>query len=63
MDPATLLAIVKLARSRAALQASPLASGKDGMQRLGAQRALEQLADDLEVSAAHVGRDDGEEEA
>lgn len=62
MDPATLLAIAKLARSRAALQASPLAKGKDGMQRLGAQRALEQLAADLEVSAAHVGRgDDGDE--
>ncbi len=61
MDAETLLAIAKLARSREALQASSLASGKDGMQRLGAQRVLEQLAADLEVSAAHIGR--GEDDA
>lgn len=38
-----------------------LAADTDGMQRVGAKRAFEQLAIDLEVMADHVDReDDGE---
>lgn len=53
MDPDTLSAIAKLARGRAALRAGD--QSRDGLERLGAARALEQLARDLEVSAEHCG--------
>lgn len=59
MDRETLIAIAKLARSRAAAQDNTnLMAGRDGMQRVGAKRALEQLALDLEVMADHVGDPD-----
>lgn len=55
MDRETLIAIAKLARGRAAMQDNTnLMTGKDGMQRVRAKRALEQLAVDLEVMADHV---------
>jgi hypothetical protein len=54
MDTGTLLAIAKLARSRAELYALPhFMAHKDGVERKGARAALEQLALDLEVSAGH----------
>jgi hypothetical protein len=50
MDRKTLMAVANLARLRAAqLGGDP---SRDGMERLGAERALMQLADDLEVTAA-----------
>lgn len=56
MDPETLSAIASLARGRAEVATSPemkrnLRDRRDGPERLGAARALEQLARDLEVSA------------
>lgn len=59
MDRETLIAIAKLARGRAAMQDNTrLMDGRDGMQRVGAKRALDQLAVDLEVMADHVGDED-----
>ena len=66
MDPETLRAVAKLARSRAAMQDRfDLMAHKDGLERVGAKRALQQLAADLEASADHVGRgdDEGDDEA
>lgn len=55
MDRDTLIAIAKLARGRADMQDNTrLMDGKDGMQRLGAKRVLEQLALDLELMAHHM---------
>lgn len=53
MDRDTLLAVAKLARGRAKLRRERPDSADDGMARLGAERALEQFAKDLEVSAQH----------
>jgi hypothetical protein len=49
MDPQTLRTVADLARKRAARGASGTTS--DGLMRLGAHRALEQLAADLEATA------------
>jgi hypothetical protein len=62
LDPETLRAAARLAR----LRAHPTTGHdhRDGMERLGAQRALEQLADDLEVTARHAegsSEEDGED--
>lgn len=54
MDAATIRVVADLARKRAARGGSGVYP--DGMARLGAQRALEQLAVDLEVSAAELER-------
>jgi hypothetical protein len=48
MDAATVRGIAELVRKRA--RRSKTAVHEDGMARLGATRALEQLAIDLEVS-------------
>lgn len=61
MDSETILAITKLVRARSAVRAR-MAEG-DPRERLGAQRALEQFAKDLEVmsrfaaSPAEEGRE------
>lgn len=53
IDPHTLRVAASLVRSRIArLRLDPR---MDGLQRLGAHRALTQLAVDLEVSAVHAG--------
>ncbi|AMU93212.1 hypothetical protein AOA14_01170 [Sphingopyxis terrae subsp. terrae NBRC 15098] len=49
MDAETMRTVARLARSRADRGSS--AAHGDGLQRLGAARALRQLAIDLEVSA------------
>jgi hypothetical protein len=49
MDSATLLEVARLARLRA--KPPRQHDHRDGLERLGAQRALEQLAIDLEASA------------
>lgn len=49
MDPETIRAIAELARKRS-VRSCEVSHG-DGMSRLGASRALNQLARDLEVSA------------
>ena len=57
LDPETLRAAAKLARLRAeSAQRHPRVTGdeRDGMERLGAYRALDQLAKDLEVTARHA---------
>ena len=54
-DAGTLRLVADLARSRAQRDAKD--HGKDGMYRLGAQRALEQLAKDLEASADEEDRE------
>ncbi|TYC78746.1 hypothetical protein FMM79_20560 [Novosphingobium sp. BW1] len=54
MDSETLRAVADLARKRAARGCSGAHS--DSMMRLGAARALTQLAVDLEVSAAELER-------
>ncbi len=57
LDPVTLRAAATLARLRAErAQRNPRVEGdeRDGMERLGAYRALTQLAVDLEVSARHA---------
>lgn len=52
IDPHTLRVAASIVRSRIAnLGRDPR---MDGLQRLGAQRSLTQLATDLEVSADHV---------
>lgn len=55
MDPETLRAVAKLALGRVALAENldreRLGDGRDGLERLGAARALEQFAKDLEFSA------------
>lgn len=52
MDRETLLAIARLAEHRATLNDVPHLTGhRDGMYRVGAKAALEQLAMDLEVMA------------
>ncbi len=53
LDPHTLRVAASLIRSRIATL--KLDGRMDGLQRLGAQRTLTQLAVDLEVSADHVG--------
>ncbi|MBB4097465.1 hypothetical protein [Sphingomonas kyeonggiensis] len=55
MDTETLRVVAGLARKRAARNG---ADHGDGMARLGAQRALTQLAIDLEVTAAEFDRQD-----
>lgn len=55
MDVDTLRKIAALARSRARLRAT-MPEGEP-VARLGAQRALEQLAKDLEASADLIGRE------
>jgi len=52
MDPMTLRTVADLARKRAARGCS--GTEGDGMMRLGAARALDQLAADLEASANAV---------
>lgn len=54
MDAETIRTVAKLARARAERGSS--AARGDGMARLGASRALLQLAVDLEVSADHIDR-------
>ena len=56
MDPVTLRAVAEIARQRAALAKSSvlrerLQEKRDGLERLGAARALDQLARDLEATA------------
>lgn len=53
MDPETLRVVAALARKRARGNG---ADHGDGMARLGAERALTQLAVDLEVSATEFER-------
>lgn len=55
MDAKTLRAVAGLVRKRAARNG---ADHGDGMARLGAQRALTQLAVDLEVTATEFERQD-----
>ncbi|PZU12495.1 MAG: hypothetical protein DI606_08780 [Sphingobium sp.] len=52
MDPQTLRTVANLARQRAQRGAS--GTQGDGLMRLGARRALEQLAADLDASADAV---------
>jgi hypothetical protein len=62
VDSETLRAAAKLARMRAASAGkdqTALGDRRDGLERLGASRALTQLAEDLEVTAAEVDREDG----
>ncbi len=65
MDAETLRKIADLVRKRtAAATQTPedrerLQDGRDGLERLGAQRALDQLAADLEVMAEQAGRAEG----
>jgi len=54
MDEETVRTIARLARSRAERESS--AARGDGLERLGATRALRQLAVDLEVSANELAR-------
>ena len=56
MDRETLRAVAKLARNRA--KPPRHYDHRDGLERLGAERALEQLARDLEASADHCGGPD-----
>lgn len=53
LDPHTLRVAASLVRSR--IRTLKLDGRMDGLQRLGAQRTLTQLAVDLEVSADHAG--------
>ncbi|MEA3388494.1 hypothetical protein ACH37Y_17890 [Sphingomonas paucimobilis] len=53
LDPHTLRVAASLVRSR--IKTLKLDGRMDGLQRLGAQRTVTQLAVDLEVSADHVG--------
>ena len=53
LDPHTLRVAASLVRSR--IKTLKLDGRMDGLQWLGAQRTLTQLAVDLEVSADHVG--------
>lgn len=55
MDAETIRAVAKIARSRAERGGGSAAQG-DGMSRLGASRALRQLATDLEITAAEFDR-------
>jgi hypothetical protein len=55
MDPETLRAAAKLARMRAE-RGGGSAAREDGMARLGAARALNQLAADLDVTADEFDR-------
>lgn len=57
MDRETLRAVAKLARNRA--KPPRHYDHRDGMERLGAERALEQLAKDLEAAARHCGDPEG----
>lgn len=60
MDAETLRAVASLARFRARMMDNTdLMAGRDGLERLGAAKALDQLAKDLEASADHCS--DGEE--
>ena len=54
MDSTTLRTVADLARKRAARGCS--GTQGDGLMRLGAARALTQLAADLEASAAEIER-------
>ncbi len=54
MDAETIRTVAKLARQRA--KRSVAVSTGDGMSRLGAQRALDQLARDLDATAADLDR-------
>jgi hypothetical protein len=53
MDAATIRAVAELTRKRALRNS---ASHGDGMARLGAERALAQLATDLEITAIELER-------
>ena len=55
LDPGTLRVVAQLVRKRATNVNRD--SRLDGMERLGAQKYLDQLAIDLETSADHVGPD------
>lgn len=57
MDAETIRIVAQLARQRA--RRSVAVSTGDGLSRLGAQRALDQLARDLEISADALGRPRG----
>lgn len=54
MDAATIRTVADLARKRALRGSS--AAYQDGMARLGARKALEQFATDLEISATELER-------
>lgn len=62
MDAETLKKIAELVRKRAAMAVvssedrERLQDRRDGLERLGAQRVLEQLAIDLDVMADHSGQ-------
>jgi hypothetical protein len=53
LDPHTLRVAASLVRAR--IRTVRLDPRLDGLERLGAERTLTQLAKDLEVSADHVG--------
>lgn len=64
MDAETLRAAARIARGRAGrakTDRSRLGDRRDGLERLGASRALDQLADDLEATASHIGADRSQE--
>jgi hypothetical protein len=54
IDPYTLRVVAGLIRSR--MSRLDMDTRMDGLQRLGAARALKQLAVDLEISADHVSK-------
>lgn len=61
MDPTTLRAAAEMARQRAAIARSSVArkrlqDRRDGLERLGAARALDQLARDLDATAEEFER-------
>jgi hypothetical protein len=53
--PATLRMAARLASARADMPRS--VDHRDGLERLGAERALKQLAKDLEATADHLDRE------
>jgi len=55
LDPSTLRTVAQLIRKRA--KSVSRDDRLDGLERLGAQKYLDQLAIHLEVSADHVGPD------
>lgn len=60
MDAETLRAVASLARFRARMMdRTDLMAGRDGLERLGAAKALDQLAKDLEAAADIFGDEEG----
>jgi hypothetical protein len=57
-DPATLRIVAELARKRAEPPRS--VDDRDGLERPGAEKALLQLAKDLEVTADHIEASEGD---